>query len=741
MHRRLITAWLGLVLCQLLLLPGMVRAENISLSKGADWEYRWGDSPFTDAGVPVWTQESNPDAWTAIDFPSNPEGRGDHTNVWYRVTLPEGQWRDPVLYIFSVDLIVQIYLDGEKIYEYGAFDANGQGRFEGWPWHMVTLPERLAGKKLYFRIFSNYIDIGLWGDVRVIDRVTLLKNIIRDSSEQLSIAFFSFLIALLAGIFALLSNKECRFFAGVSLFSLCAAGVVVGEAKAMQLLYQAPLFWSAVAAYSYFMVPVAMALLLQGWVQTRSVVLVKATWWLHLLFIAGTVLVTSYSARLGLSHAYPVFDLLFTLSLAVMIFAVLRSFRRVDVDQRVIIGCFGVFSLLLMLDMAVAHGVVTWFDVPVAWGALVFSLAMVALAFRHYLHTQRNLQELNQSLELKVQQRTEQLELLADSERKRSRLLFFANRKAEVLSSIDGALQGCSCMSEALDTLRAELPRLASPFSGKLFYITEGLQVSQVAQWGDYEALSGYEANDKAELDALTAGLSSREGCFFFRYEHLSHGTCTVAVMLLNIFSLPDDEQYDTQGLLEFMATAVDKISITLANINLREELQRFSYEDALTGLKNRRFFDQVMEHEIAGAQRHGGPLSVLMCDIDHFKQFNDTHGHEAGDVVLAMIGQYLRDSFRESDIACRYGGEEFVVIMPGSSASDCMRRARELLQAVQQAPIHYQGESLGYVTISIGVSSWPEQVDQPEQLLRRADDALYLAKERGRNRIDTAAA
>lgn len=129
-------------------------AQSPAMALEQGWQYRWGDSPFTSDGVPVWTQDApdNP-AWQSIAFPSNPPGRNGQTNVWYRVTLPENQWWEPILYIYSVDLITEVYLDGEKIYQYGTFDKQGQGSFEGWPWHMITLPEGFDGKPLYFRIF------------------------------------------------------------------------------------------------------------------------------------------------------------------------------------------------------------------------------------------------------------------------------------------------------------------------------------------------------------------------------------------------------------------------------------------------------------------------------------------------------------------------------------------------------------------------------------------------------------
>jgi diguanylate cyclase (GGDEF)-like protein len=165
--------------------------------------------------------------------------------------------------------------------------------------------------------------------------------------------------------------------------------------------------------------------------------------------------------------------------------------------------------------------------------------------------------------------------------------------------------------------------------------------------------------------------------------------------------------------------------------------LQKFSYEDALTGLKNRRYFDQLFEHESAVAQRNDLSLSLLIVDIDHFKRFNDTHGHEAGDHALKIVAGILQKQFRESDIVCRYGGEEFVVVMPGATSEAARDKANQLCEAVRKVPIIHREQDLGALTVSVGVASWPDDAEKPLQILTLADKALYRAKEAGRNRVE----
>jgi diguanylate cyclase (GGDEF)-like protein len=200
---------------------------------------------------------------------------------------------------------------------------------------------------------------------------------------------------------------------------------------------------------------------------------------------------------------------------------------------------------------------------------------------------------------------------------------------------------------------------------------------------------------------------------------------------------LENESQFGAAKLLQGLRQGIQKIGITISGINLREELQRYSYEDALTGLKNRRYFDQLFEHESAVAVRTDKPLSLLMVDIDHFKRFNDAHGHEAGDTALKLVASVLARYFRESDVVCRFGGEEFVAIMADTNLKAALDKATELVREVRGHSIVHRGRHLNGVTLSIGVSSWPECTERPDSLLGQADRALYRAKESGRDRVE----
>lgn len=305
--------WLA---CLVIIGGGDLQAHDAPRNLESGWQYRWGDSPFDVLGRPEWSlSPSDEGLWKTIDFPSNPPDRNGRSNVWYRIALPGGFWHDPVVYIYSVDLIVQVYLEGRKIYQYGSFDRQGRGRFEGWPWHLIELPSGFSGKFLYFRVFSDYSDIGLWGEVKLMERIDLVKYIVDHSLEQIVVSGFTWLIASLAFIFALLQAERKSFF----YLSLFASGLVVfGQSQVKQFLYDAPLFWDHLAATGYFLLPVAMALLFGEWCAGSKLrKLTDPLWKVHLLYLVAANLLPllGYGA---ISDMYFIFDGLFAISLTIL---------------------------------------------------------------------------------------------------------------------------------------------------------------------------------------------------------------------------------------------------------------------------------------------------------------------------------------------------------------------------------------------------------------------------------------
>src|SRR5437773_6111733 len=168
----------------------------------------------------------------------------------------------------------------------------------------------------------------------------------------------------------------------------------------------------------------------------------------------------------------------------------------------------------------------------------------------------------------------------------------------------------------------------------------------------------------------------------------------------------------------------------------LREKLHEQAMRDRLTGLYNRHYVQEWFGLELLRAQRHGRPVAAIMLDIDHFKRFNDSFGHEAGDLVLRELAGALGRSTRGSDVASRYGGEEFLVLLPECPFDAALRRAERMREEVTKLELRYDDRPLGPVTVSLGVAVFPDHASESEELLRHADEALYLAKQTGRNRV-----
>jgi diguanylate cyclase (GGDEF)-like protein/PAS domain S-box-containing protein len=170
----------------------------------------------------------------------------------------------------------------------------------------------------------------------------------------------------------------------------------------------------------------------------------------------------------------------------------------------------------------------------------------------------------------------------------------------------------------------------------------------------------------------------------------------------------------------------------------LRDALRTESTHDALTGLYNRRYLEESLGRELRSAERDGHTVSVIMVDLDHFKAVNDHHGHLVGDAVLRKVGELVNRSARSSDICCRYGGEEFLVVLPGMSEQGALDRAEQLRIAIAAAPVSYGVLDIA-MTASFGVSCFPSDARTSDELIGTADSALYAAKAAGRNRVNLA--
>lgn len=355
--------------------------------------------------------------------------------------------------------------------------------------------------------------------------------------------------------------------------------------------------------------------------------------------------------------------------------------------------------------------------------------------------TFRNITQIKQT-EQKVQQANQQLEIHVDSLKKR-------NLEMVMLSKTSDFLQACRTIPEACTVISTLVQPLFPTCSGSI-YITcaSRNRLERVAAWGSQR----HAQPDFAPHDCW--GL--RRGRLHLVHQHDAGLRChhTIDVQPeAETLCIPMIAQGETLGLFYLYAerpdvlveaqqlaqTVAEQIGLAIANLHLRETLQNQSIRDALTGLFNRRYLEESLQKEIARAQRNQSEIGVIMLDVDHFKRFNDTHGHEAGDMVLQAIGKLLREQIRGSDIACRYGGEELTLVFPDSSLQETHIRADEIRVAISQLKLSLQGTMLSGLTASLGVASFPKHGANGLALLQAADAALYRSKSAGRNQVTVA--
>jgi diguanylate cyclase (GGDEF)-like protein len=322
-------------------------------------------------------------------------------------------------------------------------------------------------------------------------------------------------------------------------------------------------------------------------------------------------------------------------------------------------------------------------------------------------------------------------------------------REVELLRQLSELLQACATPEEAHGVMGQLCSRLFPDAAGQVL-VTPASRAGlwAAAVWGP--PLAG--GRERFQLDdcwALRRGrvyrvddVNASPVCL-----HLSPPTPPAFVCVplaaqgetLGLFSLvapPGSEEGLSEPRVRLAVIVAEQFALALASVRLRETLRGQSIRDPLTGLFNRRYMEETLDRELSRSEREHRPLSLILLDIDRFKHFNDTFGHEAGDIVLSSLGALLRSASRAGDVACRYGGEEFVLILPAASLADAQRRAEEIREAIRGLRVTYGGRPLEAVRCSMGVAAYPEHGGVSRSLLGAADAALYRAKREGRDQV-----
>jgi diguanylate cyclase (GGDEF)-like protein/PAS domain S-box-containing protein len=326
------------------------------------------------------------------------------------------------------------------------------------------------------------------------------------------------------------------------------------------------------------------------------------------------------------------------------------------------------------------------------------------------------------------------------------------------LNNMSEMLQTCQTSEEAFATISHFVPRFFPTDAGALYLLRNSKNLlSSVTTWGPsppseelfppddcWAIRSGrvHRVDDPASallckhIATTGAALLTAHLCVPLMAQNVSLGILHIRFLSC---AIQGREAGETEAKQRLAVAIAENLSLSLANLKLRETLQNQAIRDPLTGLYNRRYLEETMDRELHRSMRLKAPLGVVMMDLDHFKDFNDSFGHGAGDALLSALAHVITAGIRTEDIACRYGGEEFLLVLPGASLEVTQERAEQVRQAAKAMEVKYQGRFLKSATISLGVAIFPDQGHTAEEVITAADAALYRAKQAGRDRVEIA--
>lgn len=386
-------------------------------------------------------------------------------------------------------------------------------------------------------------------------------------------------------------------------------------------------------------------------------------------------------------------------------------------------GDIGIVRTAKSLDMLYAHTQRLRLVLIGIFVLILGTIGILGIIFARQLSQKIASQQ--HDLELRVEERTREIQLL--------------QRLASLLAA-------CDSFDEAQQVVQDVVPRILGPMNGGVsLFKPESNQYELCMDWNGL--WPGEHAFERSHCWAIRKGKfhfsNDKHSTLYCQHmedeEHhetlcvplVSHGD-TLGIMHLVIDNVEVDPVFE-----QLAFSIAEHLGLALANLNLHETLRRQAIIDPLTGLYNRRFLEENLEKEINRSQRHGSPLTVMMLDMDYFKRFNDTFGHDAGDYVLKTLGKTLSDRVRKEDIACRIGGEEMAVILPETELKGAEKLADILCNIIRRMHLTFHGNELGQLTVSIGIANFPLHGQDSASLLKAADVALYNAKNNGRDQYE----
>lgn len=428
----------------------------------------------------------------------------------------------------------------------------------------------------------------------------------------------------------------------------------------------------------------------------------------------------------------------------------MRSFKLSAQSEALILLALFIISVSVMIsldlfEMITSHlSVVDQYELDeIILSSALFSLFISIYAMRRWREYSRLLKQQLKSAAA-LQQSNKQLAAI-------TKQLYTKQEITTQLSRLVNYLQACREKEEAFKFIQESAIRLFSEFSGAIF-ITEKSQdnMVRVVQWGNTTFPPSFAPDDcwslrlgkpfttNPQAIPLTCrNIPTDDKTVHSCHPLLAYGEILGLLHLAIPLSYWDDKEEKLRKETELtLSMFTEQVSLSLSNIDLHLKLRHMAVHDSLTGLYNRHYLEETIEREVHRAERHQKKLGVIMMDLDHFKNFNDTHGHIAGDAVLAEIGRFTSTIFRADDFCCRYGGEEFIIILADIEKEAFMEKCESLRCGIEELTVTAGDTLLNNITVTIGAAIFPDHGKQPQQLIDAADRALYKGKKLGRNRF-----
>jgi diguanylate cyclase len=537
-----------------------------SIDINTGWEFRWGDSPFNKDGEPLWTFEEM-GAWNPIDFPSNPPDREAHRNVWYRVRLPEAEIRDPTLFIYSIDTLAELYLEREKIYQFGEFDGPEARKYRGWPWHIIPLDTSYSGKILYIRVYSDYTDIGLWGEIKLDSRASHIEMMIKRDFVRIIVALVCLFLSAVSLILFFYSQKD-RSFLYLFLLTFAQGLMVFGYTHTKQLFLNTPLLWEYLRVFSFYFIPAGITLLLESILGKSFSTLFRLCRFAVLAFAAGAF-IFSITGIISIANSYPVFNVIFIASLVLFFVPTLVLSIRGERNAKLILLFLFILTPFTLFNSFASSGIIPWFDEINYIIMALFSAGLSVILINRLIQMSK-----------KLEQNTLQLQEKS-----------------------------------------SELEKLNNHLEKKVVMRTRELEES-------------------------------------------------------------------------------NKTLLMEQNM-LREE----SITDNLSGLYNSRYIFNCLKEEVLTAKKVQSALTVVLVDINHLQHFNDTFGSDFGDEIIKMVSESIFEDLRLSDLAGRYSGDKFLVILPGAEKKIGSEVGKRISRKI--ADHHWRDSKKIDVTLSYGCAEF----------------------------------